>query len=366
MSIIADLVLEGSKPKEWNTLENMSFPPKELYAEKFGKPPFTPVHAGSISMYKPEVLEAAKSQKGAHLSTGVSSDKPKLGKDICDRILCPPIAAIVANEDLPDLKYDPQQDTLLASWNTLLTIFLRCGSPPNIGETIVRTNMLKFLNSDEYPKRKGDMSDTDFWNIWTDLDYKAVDLLDLRQSLNPTHTWVSGVRSNNGLGNDGKGRPCAERLESTFLATSVTEEGERRVYLKNNASVVANMKNDAALSTLSIRKNGWTDNGGPYAAIPMAFWLFGRRNKRGDFYLSEDDLKRIYLENKYPKGWKPFRGDPSGAVYTDDAFFPQIVLSQAKLELKKYALKGLFAMTVIVASLYVIWSNSTAGASPEL
>ena len=79
------------------------------------------------------------------------------------------------------------------------------------------------------------------------------------------------------------------------------------------------MKSDPALSTLSIRKNGWTDNGGPYAAIPLAFWLFGRRNKRGDFYLSEDDLKAVWLENKYPKGWKPFWGDPSGMKDTGEA-----------------------------------------------
>ena len=59
----------------------------------------------------------------------------------------------------------------------------------------------------------------------------------------PPHLHCLGtVRSNNGLGKNGKGRPCAERVESTWMAASVTEDGERRVYVKNMADVVAIMK----------------------------------------------------------------------------------------------------------------------------
>ena len=71
---------------------------------------------------------AVREQKGEHLSTGGVYDVKN--KAIYDRVICPALAVVLANEKFPGLAYDKTTDTMMASWNQILDVFLKLGSPP--------------------------------------------------------------------------------------------------------------------------------------------------------------------------------------------------------------------------------------------
>lgn len=199
--------------------------------------------------------------------------RAELGK----RLQSPFLAVVYANSDLYS-KVDPGADTMISSIDEIGASMMKCGLPTSIILDIVKNNVAAYAESEAAAEYKKDKSKQEWKN-------HLENFLDIRFDLLRMAHY--GIRSND------KDMPT--------LATHLEHLLKHAEEYKGKSVVYSHKLHERAHSKV---------NGATFLPMALFVEVFGQtdpNDKAQKSFVTAEDLRRLFLECKYPKGWVPHK-----------------------------------------------------------